>query len=254
MADFEVNTFAEMRTTLQSDLTIDSMSSLFDPNTAGLSIARAYRKIAAMYQWPQTRDSKITSTVAGQEYYDYPTNWRPDSIWKLMVDGVDYGEPLAIKDYYSEQQNNYPSGLTILWSNENNRFLITNGALPPQTNGNNNMVVWGHKVVDPLVNDSDTTIFSFNMPELNEAIILEASAILKQKGEIMQVLRRLYISGSELLSFQSTSIVNAAWQKVMQQNAKYAKTIPMFQTPNLFPSGINRNQQAWNIGNFVNKQ
>ena len=248
--DFEVNTFAEMLSTLQSDLTVDATSSLFDPNTASLALARSYRKIAAMYKWPATRDAKKTSTVAGQEYYDYPTNWRPDTIWKLMVDGVDYGDPLALKDYYLEQENNYPSGLTLLWGNQHNRFFITNNGLPPQTNGDNNIVIFGFKVVDPLVNPTDVTIFSYNMPELNEAIILEASAILKQKGEIMQVLRRLYISGSELLSYQATSIVNAAWQKIAQENAKYEKTIPMFQVPNLFPGGRSRNNIQWSIGNF----
>jgi hypothetical protein len=252
--DYEVNTLAEMLAALQSDLTIGADSTLFDPQTANLALARSYRKIAAMFKWPGTRDAKKTSTVAGSEYYDYPQNWRPDTIWKLMVDGVDYGDPLSLKDYYSEQENNYPSGLTLLWANQNNRFFITNGTLPPQTNGDNNIFIWGYKVVDPLVNPADTTIFSYNMPEINEAIILEASAILKQKGEIMQVLRRLYISGSELLSYQATSIVNSAWQKIAQENAKFVKTIPMFMIPDMFPSGRNRNQIKWSIGNFNNNQ
>lgn len=250
--DYEVNTFGELVAAVQSDLTVDATSSFMDPNTITLAIARAYRKIGGMFRWPATRDSKKTSTISGHEYYDYPTNWRPDTIWKLMVDGLDYGDPLAFKDYLSEQGNNYPSGLTLLWANQHNRYFITQNGQAPQTNGDNNIVIWGLKVVDPLVSPSDTTIFSYNMPEVNEAIILEAAAILKQKGEIMQVLRRLYISGSELLSYQSTSIVNAAWQKIQQENAKYEKTIPMFQVPDLFPQGRNRNQIKWSIGNFNN--
>jgi hypothetical protein len=241
-----------MLAALQSDLTVTADSSLFDPATGKLAIARAYRKIGGMFKWPDTMDSKKTSTIATHEYYDYPTNWRTNSVWKLMVDGVDYGDPLAFKDYNSEKENNFPSGLTLLWANYGRQYFVTNNALPPQTNGDNNIFIWGQKVVDPLVNDSDTTIFSFHLPEVNEAIILEASAILKQKGEIMQVLRRLYISGSELLSYQSTSIVNSAWQKISQEMAKQEKTIPMFQVPDFFPSSKNRNQIKWSIGNFNN--
>jgi hypothetical protein len=55
-----------------------------------------------------------------------------------------------------------------------------------------------------------------------------------------------------LLSFQATSIVNAAWQKISQERAKFEKTIPMFMVPNLFPSRRNRNNIKWNIGNFNN--
>ena len=67
----------------------------------------------------------------------------------------------------------------------------------------------------------------------------------------MQVLRRLYVSGSELLSFQATSIINASWQKIAQENAKYEKTIPMFNVPNFFPGRTGRNQMI--IGNFYKK-
>ncbi len=245
--------FSEIIAAVQSDLTVGSESSLFDAaTTVPLAINRAYRKIGAMYRWPQTRDAKKTSTIALQEYYDYPSNWRPDSIWKLVVDSIDYGDPLAYKDYLSEQENNYPSGLTNMWANQNNRYFIMSNRAAPTANGDNNIFIWGQKVIVPMVAQNDTTIFSYNMNELNEAIILEASAILKQKGEIMQVLRRLYISGSELLSYQATSIINASWQKIAQENAKYEKTIPMFQVPDLYPSGKNRNQIKWSIGNFNN--
>lgn len=237
---------------VQNDLTVGGESTLFDPATAKLAVQRAYRKIAASHKWPQRKDAKKTSTIAGQEYYDYPSNWTPDSVWKVVVDGIDYGDPLQFKDYLSEQENNYPSGLTNLWANQQNRFFITTNRAAPSANGDNNIFVWGYKIADAVVNDGDTTIFSYNMQEVNEAIVLEATAILKQKGEILQVMRRLYMTGSELLSFQATAIVERAWQTILQEQSKNEKTIPMMEVPDFFPQGRNRNQLKWNIGNFNN--
>lgn len=240
--------FSELIDAAQSDLTIGDETSLTDLTTVKLAINRAYRKIGAIYKWPDTRDAKKTSTVANQEYYDYPPTWRPDSIWKLMVNGEDYGDPLAFKDYLYEQENNYPSGGRLLWSNQRRRYFISP---TPTTSGLSNISVWGFKTVTVLSGDADVTIFSYNMPEVNEAIVLEADAILKAKGEIQQMLRRNVVSGSEMLSTEAGRIVAASWSKIAAENAKYEKTIPGFDVPDFFASGINnRNALRNKIGNF----
>lgn len=235
-----MDTFLEIIQAVQDDNTIGDESSLFPLTTVKLAVNRAYRnKVVPLFKWPQTEDAKLTDSIANHEYYDYPDNWRPNSIWKLVVDGVDYSDPLAFRDYQYEKDNDYPSGKQKIWSNKGLRYFI---APILTTNGNasypdGNIEIHGQKVPATLVDNGDTTIFSYNMPECNEAIALEAKAILKAKGE--------ELDPSQFASAEAKQLLITAWGKLRQEAAKYEKTLPMFNVPDLF--GSNR---ATRIGNF----
>ncbi len=230
-----MNTFLELQQEVQSDLTIGSESSLFPLATVKRAINRAYIKAGGLFLWPETEDAKKTSSVASQEYYDYPNNWRPDSIWKLVVDNQDYGDPLAFKDYLYEKENDIPSGESYLWSSQWRRYFIYP---TPTTDGDFNISVWGQKTVDALSSDSDLTIWSYSMPECNEAIILEATAILKSKGEEEKA--------GEFRSTEAKQILIVAWGKIRQNQAKYMKTLPFFDVTDMFGQANTKQR----IGNF----
>jgi len=227
--------YSELIAAVQSDLTVGSESTLFPLATVKLAINRAYRRAAGLFRWPETEDAKKTSTGASVEYYDYPQNWRPDSIWKLTVDSVDYGNPLSFKDYLYEKENDIPSGVSYLWSSQYRRYFIYP---TPTTAGDNNICVWGQRIVDSLASDGDVTIFSYSMPECNDAIVLEAVSILKNKGEDAKT--------GQFLDLQAKQILVTAWGKVKQDQAKYQKTQPFFNVPDMFGSVNSRNL----IGNF----
>ena len=222
--------FSELQTTVQSDINVDSNSTLFPLATIKLAINRAYRKAGGLYRWPELEDSKKTSTVADQEYYDYPDTWRPDSMWKLIVDDEDYFDPLAFKDYLYEKENDVPSGADYLWSTQWRRFFIYP---TPTTNGNNNISIWGVKNVTALSADADVTIFSYSLPECNEALVLEAVAILKGKGEDEQK--------GQFRSAEAKQILTIAWNKIRQEQMKYERTTPMFEVPDLFSTSNSKN-------------
>lgn len=243
--------FSDLQAALQSDLTITGISTLFDLNTIKLAINRAYRKCAGMYKWPGTRDALKTPAKAGYETYDYPQNWRPDSIWKVRVDGVDMGDPLTLKDYLYEQENNFPAGNKSIWANQNARYLITVNGTPPIADGDNNIEIWGFKFVNKLVADSDTTIFSYDMGECNEAVVLEALSILRTKGGEQPIRLARYVQGALLLSMEAQQILTTAWGKIAQENAKMEKTTPLLNIKDMFSSGVNkRNGLKYQIGNF----
>lgn len=230
-----MNTFLELQTEVQSDLTIDSNSTLFPLATIKRAINRAYIKAGGLFLWPETEDAKKTSTVANHEYYDYPDNWRPDSVWKLTVDDIDYGDPLVFKDYLYEKENSIPSGASYLWSSQWRRYFIYP---TPTTDGDFNISVWGQKTVSLMENDTDTTIWSYAMPECNEAVLLEAEAILKSKGEEEKA--------GEFRSNEAKQILIIAWGKIRQQQAKYMKKLPFFKIGDMFgPSDTSSK-----IGNF----
>lgn len=215
--------FSDLVTAVQDDLTIGSESTLFPPTVVKRAINRSKRKAEGLFRWPELEDAKKTSTVSTQEYYDYPDSWQPDSIWKLTVDDVDYGDPIVFKDYLFEKENSIPSGLTYLWGNQWRRFFIYP---TPTTNGNNNISIWGQKITTDLSADSDVTIFSYSMPDCNEAIVLEAVAILKGKGEKSQ--------DAQFASIEAKQILINAWNKIKQNQAKYEKTMPRFDVPDYF--------------------
>lgn len=234
-----MDTLEEMRTAVQSDLTITDGSTLFPPTTIDLAINRAYRIIGAMFRWPETEDAKKTSTEADAEYYDYPQNWLPNSIWRLAVDGIYYGEepdyaPMKFSSYLSWKKD-YPNSTDKKWANQWRRYFISP---TPSTDGDNNICVWGQKVVDKLTADGSVTIFSYGYPHMNEAIVLEAGAILKRKGEDND--------SKQLLSSEAREIVVLAWGKIRQELSKYDNGYSMFEVPDFFGSGISSRK----IGDF----
>jgi len=235
--------FSELVSAVQSDLTVGSESTLFPVTTIKLAINRAYRKAAGLFRWVETEDSKKTSSIASQEYYDYPDDWRSDSIWRLELDGDQYGEdpdgsPMAYDDYLQWRADDDNDNSTDKkWSARGRRYFI----YPvPTTNGTNNITVWGQLVPDALSNDSDITIFSYSMPEGNEAVVLEAVAILKAKSGNEK--------SNEFKSAEAKQILAVAWGKSRQNQSKYEKVQPFFDVPDFFSSTKETIKNT--IGNF----
>lgn len=236
-----MDTFADMIAALQSDLNVTSNSSLFPPATCKSALNRAYRKSGALFRWPALEDAKKTSTEANQEYYDAPQTFRPDSIWRLEIDGNQWGEdpdgsPMVYEDYLiwradSDNANSTKKKWAVQWL----RYFV----FPiPTSNGDNNIVVWGQKNVATLTADGDTTIFSYSMPECNEAVVLEAKAILQGKGEDEKSM--------EMASLEAKQILAVAFNKIRQEKAKYEKTQPMFDVDDMFGKGTTEQK----TGNF----
>lgn len=221
-----MDTLAQMRTAVQSDLTVGSDSTLYSPTTIDLAINRAYRKAGALFPWPELQDAKKTTTVADQEYYDYPDTWRSNSIWKLKVDGDRYGEepdgsPLSFDDYLNWKED-YPDDTDKKWANQQRRYFIH----PTPSSSGLEICVWGIKVTETLDEDGDVTIFSYSTPEGNEAIVLEAVAILKGKTDSEKA--------GEFRSEEARRLLTIAWDKIRRENAKYEKIQPFFDVPNFY--------------------
>src|SRR3972149_12264797 len=222
--------FSDLVLACQDDLTVGDDSTLYSPTVIKRAINRAYRKAGALFPWPELADSKKTTTQIDQDYYDYPSNWRSNSIWKLRVNLERYGEdpdgsPLSFDDYLNWKEDN-PDSTEKKWANQWRRYFIW----PiPTTAGTNNIHVWGIKVVTTLSDDADTTIFSLSTPEANEAIALEAVAILKSKEDKED--------SSKFRSMEAKQILIVAWGKITKEMAKYEKNQPFFEVEDMFGPG-----------------
>ena len=177
-----MDTLAEMRTAVQSDLNVDGTSALYSPTIIDRVINRAYRKAGALFPWPELMDAKKTTSENLNTYYDYPQAWRSNSIWKVVVDDVKYGEdpdgsPLVFSDYLNWKED-YSTSTDKKWANQERRYFIS----PTPANGVV-ICIWGKMAITALTVDGSVTIFSYHMQECNEAVILETVAILKSKGD-----------------------------------------------------------------------
>lgn len=231
-----METFLDIIEATQEDLTLGDESSFMPLATVKRAVNRAYvNKVSAIFRWPQTEDAQETSTISGFDYLDYPDYWRPNSIWKLKIDSIDYGDPLAFRDFESEVENDYPTGNTKIWANKALRYHFKP---TPSADGDFNVEIHGVKLPREMVADGDMTLFSMNMPELNEAIVLEAKAILKAKGEEE--------GSSQFASTEAKQICITAWGKLRQEQAKYERTLPQFNVGDF----IGRTDNSKIIGNF----
>ena len=235
-----MDTLSDLRVAVQDDLTIGDESILYSPTIVDRAINRSYRKAGGLFPWPELQDAKKTVTQVNQEYYDYPQTWRSNSIWKLSIsdsDGVDvrYGEdpdgsPLSFDDYLNWKEDN-PDATDKKWANQWRRFFITPipTVLGSLVTGVNVISVWGIEVITDLSADSDVTVFTYSTPEVNEAIALEAVAILKAKGENEK--------SAQFKSAEAKQILAVAWSKIAREQAKYEKNQPFFEVNDMFGNG-----------------
>lgn len=229
-----MDTFQDLYEAVYSDLTANSDSTLYSLTAVKLAVNRAYDKAAALFRWSKTEDAQVTYTQLNIDYYDFPQTWRPDSIWKLTVDGIDYGDPLTFKDFLYERENDMPSGLEHMWATQWTRFFIC----PTPTVADLEIDIWGVEVVEWLTDDTDETIFSYSMRDCNDAIVNEAVAILRAKAENER--------SSQFRSVAAKEILISAWNKMRQEQQKYEKTTPIFEVPDFFARGRTRSK----VGKF----
>jgi len=234
-----LNDFEDLIQAVQDDETIGNESTLYPLALIKRAINRAYAKAGSLFLWPETRSAKKTTTQANIDYYDYPQNWRSDSIWKLRINLERYGEdpdgsPMTFEDYLNWKED-YPDSTDKKWSNQNRRYFVS----PMPTTAGLVICIWGYENVEELVNNSDVTIFSYSTLEGNEAIVLEAVAILKSKGEDEK--------RGEFRSLEAKQILIGAWDKIKKFQSKYEKTAPFLDVPDYF-AGNSRGRQV--TGNF----
>lgn len=224
-----MNYLSDLDAALRSDLNIPINSSQFPASTRYSALNRSYIKCGKLFKWPPLQDALLTTTQKNIDYYDAPDIWTPMCIWRLEVDDEQYGEvpdgsPMDFNDFQEWKADHVGSDekkWSIFWP----YYFI----YPTPTVADKVISVWGQKNVVEMVQEEDTTIFSFSMPEGNEAIVLEASQILQRKGE--------NIKTGEMLSIEAKQILIVAFNKIRQEMGKIEKVQPLLNVPDFFGRG-----------------
>ena len=165
-----METRAEMETELQLQLQSAANSSLFPSTRLTSLIQNAYKEATTLFKWLALARAKTTSTVAkvsGEDvcYYDYPDEFRTNTIFRVQIDGDEYNRKGF--ESFLDYRNRTTSPSKRIFSNYQ-RFVFIS---PDTVVGTNNMDIWGIIQAPALSSSGSETIFSGNADEGNFAIV-----------------------------------------------------------------------------------
>lgn len=166
----------ELKTAVRDELSIASSSDLFFSDAYIQRIVnRAVKYAGSLYNWQQTQDARKRDSVAGQEYYNYPENWKTDSVFKVKFNGERY-DPTNFDEYEQYQEENGASANDKIFADYKRQVFLN-----PVPTTVAEITVWGHAIPDAMSGDSDTHPFA-GEAEIEEAIILYAQGLAKKKA------------------------------------------------------------------------
>lgn len=168
-----MNIRSEMETELLDRLQVADNSTLYTSARLTKLIQDAYIWATDTFIWLDLVKAKMTNSVASQEYYDYPDDFRSGTIISLELDGDDDYKRYNFEDYKA-YKNNYTSSQKKMFANFGRQYFIHP---TPSANGTNNLCIWGAVPATKLTGASDKTIFSDNKEEGNEAVIQKAMSV-----------------------------------------------------------------------------
>lgn len=181
-----MRTFSELQSDLKDMLSVNGLSSSFFSDTTSITsyikniLNKGYEWAHGLYDWPfMERALSGMSTVAAQEYYQYPTSpftFKTNGITRIEINGDKY-EKHEINDY-RDFKINYPSQTNMKIFADSQRFFF----IFPYPTSTYTMDVWGIIKPDVLANDADTTMFYDGEPDGEEAILLKAYSIAMRKA------------------------------------------------------------------------
>jgi hypothetical protein len=218
-----MRTFAEMRSELSSRLMVASNSTLFDTTRIAKLITDAHQWATSLFNWPQLEEAEYSDTVANQYYYDYPPDFRTDSISRIYVDSDRYDRK-AFEDFLDYKENNPTATDKKIFADYGRQIFI----FPtPATSGTANLEVYGTtQAEDEPEEDTTYTIFSVHDDSGNEAIVKKALSVAIAKTDKMR---------SVAEETEAIAILTRLWSKMAaRQQRNQRLDHPMLDVPDYF--------------------
>ena len=181
-----MDTRAEMEAELVSQLQVASNSSLYPAARITSLIQNAYKWATNLFIWTDLVKAKTTDTGASQEYYDYPEEFRSNTILRLDIDEDPY-ERKNFEDFLDYKENNSTT-TKKMFANYGRLFFVN----PiPSAIGTDNICAWGAIQADALSASSSETIFTNNNPEGNDAVVQRAFGVALKRIDKKQSLEEI---------------------------------------------------------------
>lgn len=228
-----MTTRAEMETELLAQLQAASNSNIFTATRITDLIKSAYRWATTIFIWNALVRAKCTDSVANQEYYDYPDEFRNDTIFRLTLDDVSYRRK-SFEDYLDYKENN-PTSTFKMFASFGRQFFIHP---TPTASGTNNIDVWGAIDADELSSSSSETIFSTSREDANEAIVRKALSVAVKRVDYKLSQAEEVAARAILAQYNDYEVKSRQRDQRVQH--------PKFNVPNFYADGT----QVSPIGKF----
>ncbi len=227
-----METFLDMQNRLTDDLMVAAASTLFTTDRKKKLLQSAHLWATSLYSWPELQRGRTTNSIIGYEYYDYPGDFRTDTLGEFLYFNGKPHRRKAWNDYLEHQRKNPSSTKRIFADYGRQYFIFPLPAVVAQ------IIVWGQIQATQITQDGDKTIFSTHDVSGNEAIVKKALA---------DAVRRIDAALAEKEEKGAVTLLAIIWDKV-QKRQQTAQTLnrPMFNVPNLFPG----NNAGFTPGNF----
>jgi hypothetical protein len=227
-----METFLDMQEELIERLMAAAQSSLFPQDRIKKLLQNAYTWAKQLYNWDELESARDSVSQIGYEYYDYPDDFRTNSLGEyLFFNGKSYKHK-NFRDYI-EYKRLYPSSTKRIYAEHDRKYFIS-----PTPTVVAQITIWGQKLGSQLVNDGDKTIFSLHDESGNEAVVERAFS---------KAMKRIDATLSKDANDEAVRLLTILFKR--QEEGKQTEqnlNKPMFDVPNFFPG----NQGSFIAGNF----
>lgn len=164
-----------MENELRRWLKVATNSTVFPAARLTQLIQDAHIWATSYYVWDELVRARVTGTKANTNYYDYPEDFRSNTVVKLRIDGLKYDRKNF--ETFEEFTSDNPTADNVrIFANFGRQYFV----FPtPSAVGVRNISVWGAIQADDLGSPVTKTIFSLSNEEGNEAIVKKAYSVAK---------------------------------------------------------------------------
>lgn len=217
----------EHRTAILDELTLETSDSFVTTAILNRFYDRAVRWLGNLKNWQQTQIArKITITTVGDEtdeYWDYPTNFKTDSIYRLEINGKAY-KPLTFEEYLNYKEDT-PNNKLIFSDHRRQLFIY------PTVSDNDVLSIWGHEI--PALATGDSSEHPFTGEQL-----LEEALNRYIMGLVFKKMQGSFYEKGKALHAEALALALQAWEQ--QQKAQAIKKT--------------ENAEAWEHTDFMSQR
>lgn len=225
-----MQTYTELQSELLSRLQVADNSTLYTTTRVQSLIKDAYMWATSIYLWPELEKAKTTSTSTAY-YYDYPSDFKTDSITRVIIDTKEYDRK-AFEDFLDYKDKNPTDTNTRIFADHGRQVFI----FPTPTAGSSNFDIWGLVQATQLSLGADVTIFSSHDDAGNEAVVKKALSV---------ALAKINKAMAQQEEAEAKGILGTIYGKILQRQQRDQRLDhARFEVPNFF------GKQVGNIGKF----
>lgn len=214
-----MQTREEMEQELRIRLKVATNSTVYPPTRITSLIKDAYMWATGLYIWDELVRARVTATKANTNYYDFPVDFRTNTIIRLTIDEIKYDRKNF--ETFEEYTSQNPTIDNVhMFANFGRQYFV----FPtPLAVGVRNISVWGAIQAPPLGSNITKTIFSLSNEEGNEAVVEKAFAVAK---------------GDKNHEDRATEILTTIQDKRIDSTQRDQVDRPLFDVPDFFGHGI----------------